>query len=48
MPVSIIFDNLAAGMTIDEVMEEFDVSRDEVTALLAFVTHSLEKTPVHS
>ncbi len=45
MPVSIIFENLAAGMTVEEVMDEFEVTREEVTAVLTFVAHSLEKIP---
>lgn len=48
MPVSIIFENLAAGMTIEEVMDEFEVTREEVTAVLAFVAHTLEKTPAYA
>jgi uncharacterized protein (DUF433 family) len=48
MPVSIIFENLEAGMSIDEVMEQFDVTREQVTAIMEFVTHSLDKTPVYS
>ncbi len=46
MPVSIIFENLDAGMTIDEVMEQFDVTREQVHAVLEFVARSLDKTPV--
>jgi uncharacterized protein (DUF433 family) len=48
MPVSIIFDNLEAGMTIDDVMEQFDVTREQVTAVLEFVARSLDRTPVYS
>lgn len=48
MPVSIIFENLEAGMTIDEVMEQFDVTREQVSTILEFVTHSLDRTPVES
>lgn len=47
MPVSIIFENLDAGMTIDEVMEQFDVTREQVHAVLEFVSRSLDKTPLH-
>jgi hypothetical protein len=32
MPVSIVFENLEAGATIDEIMEWFDVSREQVVA----------------
>jgi uncharacterized protein (DUF433 family) len=28
MPVSIVFENIEAGATIDEVMERFDVTRE--------------------
>ena len=48
MPVSIIFENLEAGLTVEEVMEQFDVTRDEVNAVLAFVTRSLEKPPAYA
>ncbi len=47
MPVSIIFENLDDGMTIDEVMEQFDVTREQVHAVLDFVARSLDKTPVN-
>jgi len=36
-PVSIIFENLVAGMTVDEVpkwMEQFDVTREHVHVVL--------------
>lgn len=46
MPVSIVFENLAAGMSVDEVMEQFDVTREQIHAVLEFVTRSLDKTPV--
>jgi uncharacterized protein (DUF433 family) len=46
MPVAIMFDNLDAGMTVDEVMEQFDVTRDQVHAVLEFVARSLDPTPV--
>jgi uncharacterized protein (DUF433 family) len=48
MPVSIIFDNLDAGMSVDEVMEQFDVTREQVHAVLEFVVRSLDKTPVYT
>ncbi len=47
MPVSIIFDNLAAGMSIEEVMDEFTVTREQVNSLMAFVTQSLDKPPAY-
>jgi len=45
MPVSIIFDNLAAGMSVEEVMDEFDVTREQITEVMEFVTRSLDKPP---
>jgi uncharacterized protein (DUF433 family) len=45
MPVAIIFANLEAGMSIDEVMEQFDVTRAQVNAVLEFVARSLDKPP---
>jgi uncharacterized protein (DUF433 family) len=48
MPVSVIFENLEAGLSLEEVMEQFDVTREQVTALLEFVTHSLDKAPVYA
>jgi uncharacterized protein (DUF433 family) len=47
MPVSVIFENLEAGMTIPELTEQFDVTREQVTELLAFVARSLDKAPAY-
>jgi uncharacterized protein (DUF433 family) len=41
-PVAIVFENLEDGMTIDEVMEQFPVTREQVTAVLAFAARSLD------
>lgn len=30
-PVAVVFENLEDGMTIDEVMEQFPVTREQVT-----------------
>jgi uncharacterized protein (DUF433 family) len=45
MPVAIVFKNLEAGATVEEIMEWFDVTREQVTAVLDFAARSLE-TPV--
>jgi len=42
MPVSIVFENLEDGMTVDEIIEQFDVTREQVTAVLEFAARSLE------
>ena len=45
MPVSTVFQNLEAGLTVQEVMEEFGVTREQINAVLHFAAKSLE-TPV--
>jgi uncharacterized protein (DUF433 family) len=46
-PVSVVFENLEDGLTIDEVIEQFPISREEIKAVLEFATKSLE-TPITS
>jgi uncharacterized protein (DUF433 family) len=46
MPVATVFENLECGATIDEIMEWFDVTRDQVIAVLEFVARSLEAPPL--
>ena len=41
MPVATVFENLEAGATIDEIMEWFDVTREQIQAVLDFVARSL-------
>ena len=51
MPVSTVFENLESGATIDEIMEWFDVSREQIVAVLEFAARSLDPpnppTPVN-
>ena len=35
-PVEIVFENLEGGITIDEVVEQFPVTREQVKAVLQF------------
>ncbi len=42
MHVAAIFENLEDGMSIEEIMEQFDVTREQVTAVLDFAARSLE------
>jgi len=42
MPVATVFENLEDGMTIDEIIEQFDVTREQVAAVLDFAARSLE------
>jgi uncharacterized protein (DUF433 family) len=44
MPVATVFKNLEAGLTVDEVMEEFAVTREQINAVLHFAAQSLEAT----
>lgn len=45
LPVATIFQNLEDGLTIEEIMEQFDVTRDQINAVFDFAARSLE-TPV--
>jgi uncharacterized protein (DUF433 family) len=42
LPVATIFENLEDGLSIEEIMEQFDVTREQVTAVLDFAVRSLE------
>ena len=42
LPVATIFENLEDGMTIEEVMEQFDVTREQINAVLEFTARSLD------
>ena len=41
-PVAIVFEDLEDGMTIDEVMEQFPVTREQVQSVLEFAARSLD------
>ena len=42
MPVKLVFENLEDGMTIDEIIEQYDVTRDQVKAVIDFAARSLD------
>jgi uncharacterized protein (DUF433 family) len=44
-PVSVVFDNLEAGATIDEIMDWFHVTREQVVAVIDFAARSLDTAP---
>jgi uncharacterized protein (DUF433 family) len=46
MPVSIVFENLESGATIDEIMEWFHVTREQVVTVLEFAARSLDPPDV--
>jgi uncharacterized protein (DUF433 family) len=42
MPVSTVFENLESGASIEEIMEWFGVTREQIVAVLDFAARSLE------
>lgn len=51
IPVATVFENLEAGLTVEEVMEEFAVTREQINAVLHFAAKSLAgpfPPPVHA
>ena len=46
-PVKVLFENLEAGMSIDEVIEQFPVTREQLDSLMSFVARSLDKVPTY-
>ena len=45
MPVSAVFENLEAGATIDEIIEQFDLTREQINTVLGFAARSLDPPP---
>ncbi len=45
LPVATIIENLE-DLSIDEVIEQFDVTREQIKAVLEFVAQSLRPEPV--
>ena len=41
-PVALVFENLEHGMTIDELIEQFPVTREQIRTVLVFAAQSLE------
>jgi len=49
MPASAIFENIAAGANIDDLMEWFDgLDREQVKAVIEFAARSLDKEPIRA
>jgi len=42
MPVATVFENLEAGASIDEIIEQFHVTREQAKAVLEFAARSLD------
>jgi uncharacterized protein (DUF433 family) len=45
MPVSAVFENLEAGATVGEIIEQFDITREQINAVLEFAARSLDPVP---
>jgi len=41
-PAALVFENLEDGMTVDELLEQFPLSRDQIKAVLEFAARSLD------
>jgi uncharacterized protein (DUF433 family) len=50
MPVSLVFENLEAGATIEDIVAWFHLKREQVVDVLEFAARSLDRppTPEHS
>jgi uncharacterized protein (DUF433 family) len=46
MPVATVFENLEAGSSIEEIIEQFHVTREQIQAVLAFAAQSLDAPPL--
>jgi uncharacterized protein (DUF433 family) len=45
MPVAAVFENLEAGASLEEIIEQFDVTREQIQAVLEFAARSLDAPP---
>jgi uncharacterized protein (DUF433 family) len=45
LPVATVIENLE-DLSVDEVIEQFDVTREQITAVLDFVAQTLRTDPV--
>lgn len=48
MPVQLVFENLEDGMSIDEITEQYDVTREQVKAVIEFAIRSLDTVTLRS
>jgi uncharacterized protein (DUF433 family) len=45
MPVATVFENLGAGSSIEEIIEQFHVTREQIQFVLEFAARSLDAPP---
>jgi uncharacterized protein (DUF433 family) len=43
MPVAAVFENLEVGSNVEEIMEQYDLTREQIQAVLEFAARSLER-----
>ena len=46
MPVATVFENLEVGSSMEEIIEQYDVTREQIQAVLEFAARSLDAPPV--
>ena len=46
MPVATVFENLEVGSSIEEIIEQYDITREQIQAVLEFAARSLDAPPV--
>jgi len=42
MPVATVFENLEVGASMEEIIEQYDVTREQIQAVLEFAARSLD------
>jgi uncharacterized protein (DUF433 family) len=46
MPVATVFENLEIGTSIEEIVEQYDVTREQIQTVLEFAARSLDAHPL--
>ncbi len=46
MPVSTVFENFEVGASIEEIVDQYDVTREQIQAVLEFAARSLDAPSV--
>lgn len=48
VPVSLVLGQLASGMMIEEVMQEYDLAREDVLACLSYAAHAIDAEEIRA
>ena len=46
MPVATVFENFEVGTSIEEIVDQYDVTREQIQAVLEFAARSLDAPPI--